>query len=286
MKAKLWIILVFIGLNFCSVSYGETIRVGLEPFPPLIIDSTSGYTIIMLKEIEKISDLRFTINIMPYNRAKLYLDAKKIDLIGHTPYGMETKEFYVYAKELDWKIKAISAMFSTIEANVEPDEFKILPRIGTPYGNKDFFSELFEIPLENFKESNLDNLLKMLSAERIDGFIFERFSTMTSLIKLDIKNIFYKNMEPSVDASCAIRNDTEGIELRHKLDQLIKKLNHKKIFGDYLKYLDLPKSGVVSVLFIGSEIIAILKIDNISQFSHLAGGFIGAGYGFIRSGQR
>ena len=40
---------------------------------------------------------------------------------------------------------------------------------------------------------------------------------------------------------------------------------------------------IIAVLFIGSEVISILKIDQISQFSHLAGGFIGAGYGFIRN---
>jgi membrane associated rhomboid family serine protease len=40
---------------------------------------------------------------------------------------------------------------------------------------------------------------------------------------------------------------------------------------------------LIAVLFIGSEVISILKIDRISQFSHLAGGFIGAGYGFIRN---
>ncbi len=43
---------------------------------------------------------------------------------------------------------------------------------------------------------------------------------------------------------------------------------------------------IIATLFIGSEIVSTLKIDRISQFSHLAGGFIGAGYGFIRSGQR
>ncbi len=42
---------------------------------------------------------------------------------------------------------------------------------------------------------------------------------------------------------------------------------------------------LVAVIFIGSEIIAILKIDQISQFSHLAGGCIGASYGFFRGGR-
>jgi len=43
---------------------------------------------------------------------------------------------------------------------------------------------------------------------------------------------------------------------------------------------------IISVLFIGREIASSLKIDQISQFSHLAGGFIGACYGFIKIGKR
>ncbi len=42
---------------------------------------------------------------------------------------------------------------------------------------------------------------------------------------------------------------------------------------------------LVSVIFIGSEVVSILKIDQISQFSHLAGGSIGAAYGFFRGGR-
>ncbi len=43
---------------------------------------------------------------------------------------------------------------------------------------------------------------------------------------------------------------------------------------------------LVAMLFIGNEVISILKIDQISQFSHLAGGIAGAGYGFLRGGKR
>lgn len=38
---------------------------------------------------------------------------------------------------------------------------------------------------------------------------------------------------------------------------------------------------IIAFLFVGSEIISSLKTDQISQFSHLAGGMVGAGYGFI-----
>ena len=40
---------------------------------------------------------------------------------------------------------------------------------------------------------------------------------------------------------------------------------------------------IIAVLFIGGEIISSVRPDRISQFSHMAGGIIGAGYGFMRS---
>ncbi|MCP3871542.1 MAG: rhomboid family intramembrane serine protease [Desulfobacteraceae bacterium] len=40
---------------------------------------------------------------------------------------------------------------------------------------------------------------------------------------------------------------------------------------------------IITALIIGSEVTSILKTDQVSQFSHLAGGLIGAGYGFFRS---
>ena len=43
---------------------------------------------------------------------------------------------------------------------------------------------------------------------------------------------------------------------------------------------------IIAVLFIGNEVAATLKVDRISQFSHLAGGFIGAFYGFLRIERR
>jgi membrane associated rhomboid family serine protease len=43
---------------------------------------------------------------------------------------------------------------------------------------------------------------------------------------------------------------------------------------------------VIAVLYIGGEIVSSVNIDNISQFSHLAGGFVGAAYGFLRSGRK
>ncbi|SLM30937.1 Peptidase S54, rhomboid domain protein [Desulfamplus magnetovallimortis] len=39
---------------------------------------------------------------------------------------------------------------------------------------------------------------------------------------------------------------------------------------------------LVAILFIGGEVVSIIKADSISQFSHIFGGFVGACYGLLR----
>lgn len=54
-----------------------------------------------------------------------------------------------------------------------------------------------------------------------------------------------------------------------------------------IKSKEIPLTFVIiAFLYIGNEVMATLKVDRISQFSHLAGGFIGAFYGFLRTGRR
>lgn len=54
-----------------------------------------------------------------------------------------------------------------------------------------------------------------------------------------------------------------------------------------IKSKEIPLTFIITaVLYIGSEVVSSVKIDNISQFSHLAGGCVGAVYGLLRSGRK
>jgi membrane associated rhomboid family serine protease len=54
-----------------------------------------------------------------------------------------------------------------------------------------------------------------------------------------------------------------------------------------IKSKEIPLTFVIiAFLFIGNEVLRSLKVDSISQFSHLAGSFTGAFYGFLRTGRR
>ena len=43
---------------------------------------------------------------------------------------------------------------------------------------------------------------------------------------------------------------------------------------------------LVAVIYIGSELTQVLKVDQISHFGHLVGGLFGAGFGFLRGKNR
>ncbi len=199
-----------------------------------------------LEEVEKISDLKFNIKIMPYNRAKNELKKGKTELMGHTPHRSETKDFYEYGQELNWSVLTKIDVYSVKKGNVGIDKYKTLSIIGTPRGNKEFLSGVLGIPLEQFYEGNLENLLGMLEKGRIDALLFERASTQTSIKKIKMKNVYYAEVM-DVAASFAVQKTPQGTILMKKLDDLINKSSQTKIFKDYLEFVTLPKNGIVSI---------------------------------------
>lgn len=236
-------IVCFLSIFSISNLFAETIDVGLEPFPPLIVDENSGYTVDILKEIESISDLKFNIKIMPYIRAKRMLNKGQIDLMAHTPFGAETKDFYGYAQELPFKIPTRNAIFS-----MNSDHFNEITKkkIGVPRGNEAFLSEMTGIPIENFYLGEIENLLKMLNAGRIDLFWFEFGATMSTIKSLNIQNVHYLEYpEQQINAGLAVRKDEKGNKLKNELTHLLEKIDQKRILKDYLIYLDLPPKGIV-----------------------------------------
>ncbi|MBU2630681.1 MAG: hypothetical protein KKE61_18875, partial [Proteobacteria bacterium] len=217
-----------------------------EPLPPLIIDKDNGFTIQMLKDIEKKTDLKFIITIMPYNRAKYLLKTGEIDLAGHTPYQMETPDFYEYAVDVDWHVTTKIDIYGTKLEDLVGETYKSFKKIGTPRGNEDFFSEMFAIPNENFYVGELGNLVKMVQAKRIDVLLFERSASMSTIQKLNISNINYKMIDDSVKASFAVNKNSNGIRLKALLENAIKMIDQKSIFKDFFRYTQLPDQGTVT----------------------------------------
>lgn len=246
MKIKLTAIITGLSvLIFSQLCSAQTVKAGVEPFPPLIVDKNTGYTIDLLRSIEAISALKFDIRIMSYTRAKYDLKRSQLDMIAHTPYRVETADFYDYALELDWNMETRSDLFAMSDYKFNNINNLL---IGIPRGNKEFAGEVLGLPAKNFYESSIENLLLMLQKGRIDAFWFERASTMTTLKKLNISNVFYMKMpKDTISVGIAVQKNDEGTRLKDKMDSLMKKIDQKKLFKEYAVYLNMPDKGIFKI---------------------------------------
>jgi len=245
LKEFIALLFLFLSLTMVapSIASDQIVTVAMEPFPPLINEDGSGYTINMLKKIEGMNDLKFSITIMSYARAKMLLETNKVDLIAHTPFKLEEPDFYDYAQELTWKIDVISDLYAISEeklkdiANLE---------IGIPRGNEDFAAGVLCIPKEHFYVGEIENLLKMLQVGRIDVFWFERVSTMTTLKRLGIANVYYKRIPNyPVPVGIAVAKNSKGTILRHALEQALAASNWQENFKNYLQFNQYGAKGLI-----------------------------------------
>ena len=191
----------------------ENVTVGLEPFPPFVDEHGRGLTINMFREIEKISPIRFHVEIMTYARAKHELSKGRLSIAGHTPKDLETSSFYQYAQELNWKIDTTSDLFVFNRKFLDLAKIK-RERIGTTLGNAHFFAEILGIEKERFIEvKDLGNLVSMFQRGRIDVLLFERASVMTLLQQRNIKGVFYQSIG-NIPASIAVAKTPAGDRLK------------------------------------------------------------------------
>ncbi|MGB1261412.1 MAG: hypothetical protein ACPG52_00765 [Cognaticolwellia sp.] len=225
-------------------SYSQQLDVGVEPFPPLINEDGSGFVVDMLNSLSRNSDLQFNFHVMTYARAKKDLQSQRLNLIGLTPFQLETQNFYQYANELNWGINTHVDFFSLHEKHFDIEQLSD-GSIGTLTGNAEFFAEIINVPAAKFIEvSSLAQLVRMLSLGRLKVILFERASTITAIAALKIDNIYYKNMGV-VPASLAVSNSPQGIKLKAQLDKLLLGVDNKKFFNDFIIYNNMPESGQI-----------------------------------------
>lgn len=185
------------------------------------------------------------IKIMPYNRVKHAIKTGDIDLGGHTPYKMETPEFYEYAQDVDWYVTTLIDVYAKDEKSLGSDEFKTSEKIGTPQGNEAFMSDLFGIPAKNFKVNELDNIVKMLNAGRLEYILFERSATMSTVQKLKIGDVHYRMIDDSIKAGFAVNKNQRGQHVKQLLEAAIKTIDQDRLFKNFFQYTKLPPQGVV-----------------------------------------
>ncbi|XQW84131.1 hypothetical protein ACOYR1_13425 [Thalassotalea piscium] len=227
-----------------TTSKAQELTIGIESFPPVFDKHAQGVGTDLLKRIEQVSDLTFNLQIMTYARAKKELQNQRIDIIGLIPKGLETKDFYQYAIELDWYFNNSVEVFSTEKKYLKLNSIPV-NSLGTLVGNAAFFSEKFNIPLNKFVEvASLEQLVKMLDKKRLKAILFERAAVMSSIQNYINTPIYYRYLD-TIPATLAVAKTKEGRQLKKMLDSLIIEVNQAQNFQKRGNYYRLPNFGIV-----------------------------------------
>lgn len=216
----------------------ELVRVGLEPFPPLINADGSGYTVDVLNALERQAGMEFDIRIMSYRRAKIELKKGNIDLMGHTPWRAEHGDFYRYAQELQFKVPARVALFAREKQFLDLNQLG-KGRLGTPTGNADFMAEVIGVGLPTFTEAPLDSLVEMLALGRIDAIVFSKGAVLQTLEAHEEQNLkpLYKTLREDIFAGLAVAKNHRGDRLERKLNWALKEIDLATLLDPYQAYL-------------------------------------------------
>lgn len=215
------------------------LTVGLELFPPLIEENRTGYSIDWLQAVAAEADMELRIRIMPYSRAKVALMTEQVDLIGHTPFGLETDQFYDYAVELDHRVPTKMDAFALTPGDLE-FESGYMELIGTPFGNSAFIADLTGVSRDRFVEGSLTRIVNMMLAGRVHTVVFERMSVVTQLRHQARQPVYYR-MVKQIDAGFAVRKDNDA--LLRRLNAAAGRVDARKIYQPYINLLDWPDSG-------------------------------------------
>ncbi len=247
---KIWLTaIVLVSAMMAHVS-AETIRVNLEPLPPWITADKQGAIIEMLQQLDKVMDLDFKITIVPLTRAKVNLNNGKADLIGTAITEFESEAFLNYALPIDWQLRVIADMYSTHKANVIPENYPLLNKIGVPRGNIEMGIGLTGLSREKFYDSGDHvSLIRMMTVGRVDAFYWERVSAMQTIQQLQIKGIYYQRFPVmELQTTLFVQRNERGKQLKIKIKEGIDKIDIKALFKTQYKLINLPDSGVVPLL--------------------------------------
>lgn len=244
------LVLAFFLALACPAGMAQTpvleIRTGLEIAPPLITDYGGGLLVDVLRSLEAPLGVRFKIRIVPFSRAKYELQTGSLQLIGMTSFRAEGAEFYNKVNELDWSIKATVDVYTLAERNLDIAQLQRAGVIGTPFGNEEAMARMANIRKSRFHVGHLKNLIEMLKARRIDGLVFERAATMSTINKLEIEGIRYQKLA-DVPGSMALKRNAALDKLKPQLEAALLAASQQGQLKTFAEFHAMPDSGIVTL---------------------------------------
>ncbi|WP_421866552.1 hypothetical protein [Motiliproteus sp.] len=120
-------------------------------------------------------------------------------------------------------------------------------RVGTPYGNEGFASQMLGVPIEQFDLAELDELVLMLLRGRVDLIWFERAALHQALEALSQHPAIYFQQAPAapIPLGLALRRDSRGDRIKQQLEQALSEMRLPPIPARMKQLNGLGASGVI-----------------------------------------
>ncbi len=242
MKYSVWFVCLLSFLSEVSLSHAEAFNAAFEPLPPHIEANGQGLLPALLEQLASSSNDSYSIEMVPYSRAKRELQNGRADLIGFTPLAAETNSFYSFAMEVRWPYPVATDFIA-----LTPDRLDDIAkrRVGIPYGNESFAEQMLGIPPENLYLAELDELILMLLRGRLDLVWFERRALHQALLKHpDRPAIHYRQQPPRpIYLGIAVRRTGKGERLKQFLQHGINQQSMPLLSEEDRKLGMLPLRG-------------------------------------------
>ena len=247
-------LLLFLLLTPYAAS-AKTLRVMLEPFPPIIAEDGTGPYVDLLREAGEAMGVEVSITMGAYVRAKRALNEGNVDVIGLVPVGDEVDDFYTYGHELSFTLPAPCDLYVANKNMLDRPE---ILTVGVPSGNEVFASLVTGIPVENFYPHNdLKGLVKMLLSGRVDALWFARVPVVLALADVGGRLFFQQLPHRAMRVGLATQNTPEGRALGRQLEAVLSAIEPKirlqeyyalvtqSAPGDIVESASIPASGVL-----------------------------------------
>lgn len=219
MKAVWFLVFTLFTHSLCA----QQVTIALEPMPPFVTHETTGEIIDLLQEIDSDSPLNFQILIMPYNRAIRELKQGRVDMIGLTPIGLETPDFYQFAQDIDWGFDTALGVYALSPTTLKK-ELHQLTRIGIPRGNEHFHAKTLNIPITHFIPGEITNLVEMLLVGRLDLVIFEHNAISRAIYATQQQDLVYFKLLSTIKTGFSVQKNQAGNQLKEQIEERLKKI--------------------------------------------------------------
>jgi polar amino acid transport system substrate-binding protein len=254
MEKRIGIVFVLVGILFATQAIGgEVLKLAILDFPPYEFkdsDNIEGISVRIVREVFRRMNQPISIELYPWPRALMYLKQGKIDGLFEVLKNAEREEFADYSQVV--LMYESASLFVLKDSSIAFDGdlsklkgFTFGKRHGFSYGQKFDQAIKKEVISTITEEVEMENLLRMLNAGRIDILIGDKYGTpylynkMKASKKHKAVNVFkkIKRLSPDVESTPAYmvfsKKNRLG-KIRDRFDNILLEIKSDGTYGNIL----------------------------------------------------